>query len=181
MQWRQLLDDCAKRKVDPVLVWRLDRAFRSVLDAAQTLERLRTWGAGLRSYQEPWLDITSPFGEAQYYITVAHAQLERGILRESVVADMARARRRGKSCLPRSGDGPSGVRRAVGDSTGGPGGQAYQSVGGGTAAGLRVCNAAENIRGCGPRRRHLITQVAPLDRPSPSVDPERPSEGLQVA
>lgn len=96
VQWRRLLDDCAKRKVDLVLVWRLDRAFRSVLDAAQTLERLRAWGVGPRSYQEPWLDTTSPFGEALYYITVTCAQLERGILRERVKAAMDRAKRQGR-------------------------------------------------------------------------------------
>lgn len=94
--WRQLLDDAARRKVDLILVWRIDRAFRSVLDAAQTLERLRGWKVGLRSYQEPWLDTTSPFGEALYYITVAYAQLERGILAERTKAGMERARREGK-------------------------------------------------------------------------------------
>ena len=94
--WRELLDDASKRKFDLVLVWRMDRAFRSVLDAATTLERLRGWGIGLRSYSEPWLDTTSPFGEALYYITVAYAQLERGILRERVIAGMDRARRQGK-------------------------------------------------------------------------------------
>lgn len=62
-----------------LLLWRMDRAFLSVLVAANTLERLRTWGVGLRSYAEPWLDTTSPFEEALYYITVAYAQLERGI------------------------------------------------------------------------------------------------------
>jgi len=95
IQWQQLLQDASKRKFDLVLVWRMDRAFRSVLDAATTLERLRTWGVGLRSYAEPWLDTTSPFGEALYYITVAYAQLERGILRERVKAGMERARRQG--------------------------------------------------------------------------------------
>ena len=94
--WRQLLDDASKKKFDLVLVWRMDRAFRSVLDASTTLERLRTWGVGLRSYSEPWLDTTSPFGEALYYITVAYAQLERGILKERVKAGMDRARRQGK-------------------------------------------------------------------------------------
>ena len=92
-EWQQLLDDCSKRKIDLVLVQRMDRAFRSVLDAANTLERFRGWGVGLRSYAEPWLDTTSPFGEALYYITVAYAQLERGILRERVIAGMDRARR----------------------------------------------------------------------------------------
>jgi DNA invertase Pin-like site-specific DNA recombinase len=94
--WRELLDKAARRKVDLIVVWRIDRAFRSVLDAATTLERLRAWGVGLRSYSEPWLDTTSPFGEALYYITVAYAQLERGILTERVKAGMERARREGR-------------------------------------------------------------------------------------
>lgn len=94
-QWRELLEDASKRRFDLIIVWRIDRAFRSVLDAATTLERLKTWGVGLRSYSEPWLDTTSPFGEALYYITVAYAQLERGILRERVRAGMERARKQG--------------------------------------------------------------------------------------
>lgn len=94
--WRRLLDDCARRRLDLVCCWRLDRCFRSVLDAAQTLERLRHWGVGLRSYCEPWLDTTSPFGEALFHITVAYAQLERGILAERTRAGIDRARRQGK-------------------------------------------------------------------------------------
>ena len=93
--WKELLQLASQRRFDIILVWRMDRAFRSVLDAATTLERLRTWGIGLRSYSEPWLDTTSPFGEALYYITVAYAQLERGILRERVKAGMERARKQG--------------------------------------------------------------------------------------
>lgn len=94
--WRRLLDEASRRRVDLILVWRLDRMARSVLDAAQTLERLRSWGVGLRSYCEPYLDTTSPFGEALFYITMAYAQLERGILSERTMAGMDRARRQGK-------------------------------------------------------------------------------------
>lgn len=105
--WMRLLEDASKRRFDLLLVWRMDRAFRSVLDAATTLERLRTWGVGLRSYSEPWLDTTSPFGEALYYITVAYAQLERGILRERVRAGMDRARKQGHRIgRPRVNDRP---------------------------------------------------------------------------
>lgn len=93
--WTELLNEASKRRFDLLLVWKMDRAFRSVLDAANTLERLRAWGVGIRSYTEPWLDTTSPFGEALYYITVAYAQLERGILRERVKAGMDRARKQG--------------------------------------------------------------------------------------
>jgi DNA invertase Pin-like site-specific DNA recombinase len=93
--WRRLLNDASKRRIDVVLVFRIDRAFRSVLDAATTLQRLRTWKVGLRSYAEPWLDTTSPFGEALYHITAAYAQLERGILGERVRAGMAYAKQSG--------------------------------------------------------------------------------------
>lgn len=94
--WIELLEDASKRHFDLVLVWRIDRAFRSVLHAATTLERFRAWKVGLRSYTESWIDTTSPFGEALYYITVAYAQLERGILQERVRAGMERVRKEGK-------------------------------------------------------------------------------------
>ena len=87
--WRALLDQITRHRLDLILVWRIDRAFRSVLEAATTLKRLRRRGVGLRSYSEPWLDTTSPFGEALYYITAAYAQLERSILAERVRAGMS--------------------------------------------------------------------------------------------
>jgi DNA invertase Pin-like site-specific DNA recombinase len=93
--WRAMLEAASKRKFDLLLVHRLDRAFRSVPEAASTLERLRGWGIGFRSLQESWIDTTSPFGEALYYITAAYASLERGILRERVRAGMDRAKRQG--------------------------------------------------------------------------------------
>jgi DNA invertase Pin-like site-specific DNA recombinase len=80
--WKSLLDQASRRRVDLVLVWRIDRAFRSVHDTAATLEQFRRWSVGLRSYSEPWLDTTSPFGDALYYITIAYARLEQGIISE---------------------------------------------------------------------------------------------------
>ena len=102
--WRQLLDAASKRKVDLIVVWRLDRAFRSVLDAANTLERLRGWGVGLRSYQEPWLDTTSPFGGRG---PVLHHRCVR--------AARARDSGRARSCRHGSGEaGRSADRAAAG-------------------------------------------------------------------
>ncbi len=71
--WGALIDACARRQVDLVLVWRLDRAFRSVLHGATTLEQLRSWGVGLRSLREPWIDTTTPMGEALFHIATAFA------------------------------------------------------------------------------------------------------------
>ncbi|MFQ6028513.1 MAG: recombinase family protein [Dehalococcoidia bacterium] len=112
VEWRQLLDDASKRRFDLLLLWRMDRGFRSVLDASTTLERLRGWGVGLRSYSEPWLDTTSPFGEALYYITVAYAQLERGILSERVKAGMVKAQLKGSRSVD-PGSQPSGPSARV--------------------------------------------------------------------
>jgi putative DNA-invertase from lambdoid prophage Rac len=114
-EWQKLQDDASKKRFDVIIVWRMDRAFRSVLDAANTLERLRGWKVGLRSYSEPWLDTTSPFGEALYYITIAYAQLERSILRERVKAGMDRARKQGHQIgRPKVMDRP-GFKRRFGD------------------------------------------------------------------
>lgn len=95
-EWRSLLDLAMKRKVDLIVVWKLDRAFRSVLDGASTLQTLRSCGCGIRSMQEPWIDTTTPIGEAMYHITLAWAQLEKGQLTERVKAGIDRARAEGK-------------------------------------------------------------------------------------
>jgi DNA invertase Pin-like site-specific DNA recombinase len=75
--WRQLLEAALQRQVDLIVVWRLDRAFRSVVDGATTLQTLRSSGCGIRTLQEPWIDTTTPIGEAMYHITIAWAQLDR--------------------------------------------------------------------------------------------------------
>ncbi|PZS09685.1 MAG: hypothetical protein DLM70_01335 [Chloroflexi bacterium] len=46
--------------------------------------------------QEPWIDTTTPIGEAMYHITIAWAQLEKRQLTERVKAGMDRARAEGK-------------------------------------------------------------------------------------
>jgi DNA invertase Pin-like site-specific DNA recombinase len=96
--WRALLDLAAKRKLDVILVWKLDRAFRSVAHMAQTVEQFRRWGVGLRSYSEPWLDTsgTSPVADLMLNILASFAQFERSLIAERVRAGMDRARKQGK-------------------------------------------------------------------------------------
>jgi DNA invertase Pin-like site-specific DNA recombinase len=95
-QWRAVMDAASKRKIDLVLIWKLDRAFRSVLHASTTLEELRRWGVSLRSYTEPWADTSSPQGELVFNLLATFAQFERSLIAERVRAGMARARRQGK-------------------------------------------------------------------------------------
>ena len=77
---KQLLVDAGKHRFDLVLVPGTLQAFTSVLDLANSLERLRALGVGLRSYADPWLDTTSPHGEVLFNLTATFAQLEKRVL-----------------------------------------------------------------------------------------------------
>jgi DNA invertase Pin-like site-specific DNA recombinase len=96
--WRDLLAQAARRKLDLIVVWKLDRAFRSVAHMATTVEQLRRWGVGLRSYSEPWLDTSgsSPVADLMLNILASFAQFERALIAERVRAGMDRARRQGR-------------------------------------------------------------------------------------
>src|SRR5713226_2499381 len=96
--WRDLLAQASRRKIDLILVWKLDRAFRSVAHASATLDQLRRWGVGLRSYTEAWLDTSSasPWSDLLFNILASFAQFERSLIAERVRAGMERARRQGK-------------------------------------------------------------------------------------
>src|SRR5262249_21689565 len=76
--------------------WKLDRAFRSVAHASSTLEQLKRWGVGLRSYTEPWADTTSAQGELVFNLLATFAQFERSLIAERVKAGMARAKKQGR-------------------------------------------------------------------------------------
>lgn len=98
VRWKTLLDQAAKRKLDCILVWKLDRAFRSVAHMATTVEQLRRWGVGLRSYSEPWLDTSgqSPVADLMLNTLASFAQFEKALIAERVKAGMARARKEGR-------------------------------------------------------------------------------------
>jgi DNA invertase Pin-like site-specific DNA recombinase len=96
--WKRFLGEAAKRRIDVILCWKMDRIFRSVAHACRTLEDLRRWGVGLRSYSEPWLDTsrTNPAGELMFNILASFAQFELSLIDERVRARMARAKKQGK-------------------------------------------------------------------------------------
>lgn len=97
-KWREVLSLAARRKLDVILVWKLDRAFRSVAHMVTTVEDLRRWGVGFRSYSEPMLDTSgsSPMSDLLLNILASVAQFERALISERVRAGMERARRQGK-------------------------------------------------------------------------------------
>ncbi len=93
--WHRLLEDARRRRVDRVLVWKLDRAFRSTLHALRTLEEFDGWGVGFACLTQE-LDTTSPTGRLVFTVLAAVAEMERSLIADRVREGMAHARRQGK-------------------------------------------------------------------------------------
>jgi putative DNA-invertase from lambdoid prophage Rac len=92
---QKLMDAARRREIDVVLVWRLDRWGRSLLDLITTLEELKDLGVGFVSLTEA-LDLTTPTGRAMAGLLSVFAAFEHEILRERVRAGLAHARQNGK-------------------------------------------------------------------------------------
>jgi DNA invertase Pin-like site-specific DNA recombinase len=109
--WRQLLDDAAKRRFDAVLVFKLDRAFRSVKHMHDTLAVWDPLHVGFLSAQEGF-DTTTALGRLLLNLLASLAEFELALIRERVTAGMERARREGKHIgRPRVADDPAKARR----------------------------------------------------------------------
>jgi DNA invertase Pin-like site-specific DNA recombinase len=84
-----------RREIDIVLVWKLDRWGRSLLDLVTTLKELHAVGVNFVSLNDS-LDFTTPTGQAMAGMLAVFAQYERDILRDRVKAGIAEARKNGK-------------------------------------------------------------------------------------
>jgi len=93
--WRQLLDDAAKRRFKVVLVFKLDRAFRSVKHMHDTLAAWEAVGVGFQSVRERF-DTSTALGRLLLNLLASLAEFELELIRERVKAGMERARRQGR-------------------------------------------------------------------------------------
>ena len=80
---------------DTLVVWDLDRAFRSTVDALLEAEKLRQRGIGFQIVNLN-VDTSTPSGELIYTVMAAFAQFERSNLIKRTKEGMAAARLRGK-------------------------------------------------------------------------------------
>ena len=94
-QREELIKAARRRQIDAILVWRLDRWGRSLLDLIGSLQELSTLGVGFVSLCEA-LDLTTPSGRALAGMLAVFAEFEREILRDRVKAGIAQARQQGK-------------------------------------------------------------------------------------
>ena len=93
-QRQQLIDAARRREIDVVLVWRLDRWGRSLLDLVTTLQELTDLNIGFVSLSEA-LDLTTSTGRAMAGMLSVFAAFEHDILRERVRAGLDHARQSG--------------------------------------------------------------------------------------
>lgn len=91
----ELLNAARRRDIDLVVVWRLDRWGRSLVDLVNTLQELSSLQVGFVSLNEA-LDLTTPSGRALAGMLAVFAEFERNILRDRVKAGIAQARKEGK-------------------------------------------------------------------------------------
>jgi putative DNA-invertase from lambdoid prophage Rac len=91
---QQLIDAARRREIDVVLVWRLDRWGRSLLDLVTTLQELTDLSVGFVSISEA-LDLTTSTGRAMAGMLSVFAAFEHDILRDRVRAGLDHARQSG--------------------------------------------------------------------------------------
>lgn len=91
----RLLEDARRGRLDLVVVWKLDRLGRSMIDLVHILASLEGWRVGFLSVRDPGLDTTTALGRLLFQLVAAFAQFERDLIRERTCAGLARARARG--------------------------------------------------------------------------------------
>lgn len=91
----ELLRAARRREIDVIVVWRLDRWGRSLVDLVATLQELAALKVGFVSLSEA-LDLTTPSGRAFAGMLAVFAEFERDILRDRVKAGIAQARKEGR-------------------------------------------------------------------------------------
>jgi DNA invertase Pin-like site-specific DNA recombinase len=91
----RLLDDCRRRLVDAVVVYRYDRFARSLRQLVNSLEEFRALDIEFISIHEG-VDTSTPNGRLVFGIFASIAEFERELIRDRVRSGMAAAKAKGK-------------------------------------------------------------------------------------
>jgi DNA invertase Pin-like site-specific DNA recombinase len=90
----ELLEVVARRDVDMVAAWSVDRLGRSLTDLLDLLRELHAKGVDLFLHQQGF-DTSTPSGRAMFQMMGVFAEFERAMIRERVLAGLARAKEQG--------------------------------------------------------------------------------------
>lgn len=93
--FQEVMRYCRERKTDVILVWKLDRAFRSLRDCINTLQEFSELNVEFISVKDN-LDLTTSAGKLMMHVIAAFASFEADIIKERVRAGIDNARAKGK-------------------------------------------------------------------------------------
>ena len=91
---RRLVEGIARRDFDMVAAWSVDRLGRSLPDLLEFLRELHAKDVDLFLHQQG-LDTSTPSGRAMFQMMGVFAEFERAMIRERVMAGLARAKAQG--------------------------------------------------------------------------------------
>jgi DNA invertase Pin-like site-specific DNA recombinase len=91
----RMMSDAHQRKVDAVLVWKIDRFGRSLKHLVNSIAELGALGVAFVSLRDN-LDLSTPSGRLMFQIIGAMAEFERSLIQERVRAGLRNARAKGR-------------------------------------------------------------------------------------
>ncbi len=92
----QMLKDANRREFEVIMAWSVDRLGRSLQHLVGFLEEVHALGVDLYLHVQG-IDTTTPAGKALFRMLGVFAEFERAMIRERVMAGLARAKAQGKS------------------------------------------------------------------------------------
>jgi DNA invertase Pin-like site-specific DNA recombinase len=90
-----MLKGATRRKFDVLMFWSIDRLGRSTAAVSTALAEVEAAGVAIYADKEA-VDATTPHGKAMLQMAAVFAELERGMIRERVIAGLDRVRAAGK-------------------------------------------------------------------------------------
>ena len=90
----EMLRDATRGRFDVVLIWKLDRLGRSVIDLHNNAEHLKACGVDLCAYTQA-IDTSTPTGKLMFTVLAAVAEFERETIIERINTGLETARRKG--------------------------------------------------------------------------------------
>lgn len=108
---QKMLKDAEDRKINAILIYKLDRFSRSVLDTVTTVKKLKEWDVDFISLQDK-IDTTSAMGKFQFHLFSSLAELEKDMIGERTKFGMEKKARDG-AILNRAPLGYSIIRKKL--------------------------------------------------------------------
>ena len=99
---KKLLEDAKAKLIDIIVVYKIDRLSRSIIDFAELSKKLDQWGVAFVSVTQE-INTQSSSGRMMLNILITFAQFEREVIAERVKDKMSASRKKGKwvgGCVP---------------------------------------------------------------------------------